>query len=58
MGLLLVSGILLRIFGNDIIATSSKSDRKLPIYCTTREDKKISLSFDAAWGDYQYGQRK
>lgn len=51
MGLLLVSGILLRIFGNDIIATSSKSDRKLPIYCTTREDKKISLSFDAAWGN-------
>ena len=51
MGLLLVSGILLRIFGNDIIATSSKSDRKLPIYCTTREDKKIALSFDAAWGN-------
>ena len=51
MSLLLVAGILLKVFGGDVIATSSKSDRKLPIYCTTREDKKISLSFDAAWGN-------
>ena len=51
MSLLLAAGILLKVFGGDVIATSSGSDRKLPIYCTTREDKKISLSFDAAWGN-------
>ena len=25
-------------------------NKKLPIYCTERADKKISISFDAAWG--------
>lgn len=25
--------------------------RKLPIYCTDRQDKVVSLTFDAAWGD-------
>ena len=24
--------------------------RELPIYCVERDDKKISISFDAAWG--------
>lgn len=28
----------------------SASQRKLPIYCTKQEEKKISISFDAAWG--------
>ncbi len=29
----------------------SKTDRKLPIYCVDRDDKLVSLSFDAAWGN-------
>ena len=29
------------------------SERKLPIYCVDREDKVVSISFDAAWGNEQ-----
>ncbi len=29
----------------------SAGDRQLPIYCVSREDKTVSLSFDAAWGN-------
>ena len=29
----------------------SASTRQLPIYCVQRDQKMISLSFDAAWGD-------
>ncbi|NLK20848.1 MAG: polysaccharide deacetylase family protein [Epulopiscium sp.] len=29
---------------------SSKQERKLPIYCVETQEKKISISFDAAWG--------
>jgi len=29
---------------------AQKPTRKLPIYCVEREDNKISISFDAAWG--------
>ncbi|CDE68265.1 putative uncharacterized protein [Clostridium sp. CAG:277] len=31
--------------------TYSKSPKKLPIYCVDTPEKKISLSFDAAWGN-------
>lgn len=31
------------------------SDKKLPIYCVEKEEKKIAISFDAAWGD-QYSE--
>lgn len=27
-----------------------KTDRKLPIYCVSTEEKKVAISFDAAWG--------
>ncbi len=33
------------------LAASTAAKRKLPIYCTDREDGCISLTFDAAWGD-------
>lgn len=31
------------------VATTAK--RKLPIYCTDRQDNRVCLTFDAAWGD-------
>ena len=31
--------------------TTAGGQRRLPIYCTDRDDKMISLTFDAAWGD-------
>lgn len=40
------------IYAPDAASTAAKtSERKLPIYCTDRGDKVVSLSFDAAWGD-------
>ena len=29
---------------------ASVATRQLPIYCVDRDDKTISISFDAAWG--------
>ena len=38
-----------------LITNSSFGDRKLPIYSVDTTEKKIALSFDAAWGaeDFQ-----
>ena len=33
------------------LAASAAVKRKLPIYCTDRDDGRIALTFDAAWGD-------
>lgn len=42
--------------GNDNIAVSG-GKRDLPIYCVDKGDEKVvSLSFDAAWGNGIYGQ--
>ena len=30
---------------------TAQANRRLPIYCTDRADKVVSLTFDAAWGD-------
>lgn len=35
---------------NDTIPTAGKT-KKLPIYCVDTEEKKVALSFDAAWGN-------
>lgn len=34
-----------------IIASASNQSKKLPIYCVEKEEKVISISFDAAWGN-------
>lgn len=31
--------------------TVSTASRQLPIYCVERDQKMVSISFDAAWGD-------
>lgn len=54
MTILLVGGIMFKL-ADVAIATSTNSDRKLPIYCVDRQDKKIALSFDAAWGNEDTG---
>ena len=30
---------------------AASTNRQLPIYCVQRDQKMVSLSFDAAWGD-------
>lgn len=34
-----------------ISVTSSSSGRELPVYCVDCKEKKVALSFDAAWGN-------
>lgn len=43
------------IFSNSYaqVATASTSERKIPIYCVEENEKKVSISFDAAWGNEQ-----
>lgn len=31
--------------------SAAASKRQLPIYCVQRDQKMVSISFDAAWGD-------
>lgn len=55
-GLLVLSAILIVSAGSTLVesisaAASSRKLRKLPIYCVDTDEKKISLSFDAAWGN-------
>lgn len=33
------------------VVTFAKGERKLPIYCVETDEKKIAISFDAAWGN-------
>lgn len=37
--------------GWDKTLTVSSVNKKLPIYCVDSKDKRVALSFDAAWGD-------
>ncbi len=34
------------------VTVSAESSRQIPIYCVDTQDKKISVTFDAAWEDY------
>ena len=33
------------------VVTFASRERKLPIYCVETDEKKIAISFDAAWGN-------
>lgn len=37
-------------FGDKLLAVFNR-DKVLPIYCVDTEEKKVAISFDAAWGD-------
>ena len=37
--------------GGSITVSNSVDGRELPIYCVDTQEKKIALSFDAAWGN-------
>ena len=58
--LLIISSIVLAIiviisilFGTGVVGAFNSNKKRLPIYSVEREDKKIAISFDCAWGtDY------
>ena len=39
------------VFGDRATMNNTVGERELPIYCVETEEKKIALSFDAAWGN-------
>ncbi len=43
--------IIFSVVNSPLAITASKTDRKLPVYCVKRDDKAVSLTFDAAWGN-------
>ena len=48
-----VQGILAIQASTEEVAQAASQDRKLPIYCVDSQEKKIAISFDAAWGNEQ-----
>lgn len=58
--LIMFSAILVCVLGVGIfsssytkVVTASTTERKIPIYCVEKNEKKVSISFDAAWGNEQ-----
>ncbi len=43
--------VIFSIVNSPLAITAAKTDRKLPVYCVKRDDKAVSLTFDAAWGN-------
>lgn len=48
---LLVAAGMFYIVNHPAIVGASATTRQLPIYCVRRDQKVLSISFDAAWGD-------
>ncbi len=55
LGILLSAAALLTLLAvalpNAFAVATATTERKIPIYCTDRGEKVVSLTFDAAWGD-------
>lgn len=53
IGVMVLVAVLIALYaGNNQIQTVTNMDRDLPIYCVdTGEEKKVAISFDAAWGN-------
>ncbi|MFA5527808.1 MAG: polysaccharide deacetylase family protein [Peptostreptococcales bacterium] len=49
IGIIVLAFMTTTIFNNSIMASAAK--KELPIYSVETEEKKIAISFDAAWGD-------
>ena len=50
-GLIALVALLFLISGTPAIVSTAAAKKKLPIYSVQRDDKRISLTFDAAWGN-------
>lgn len=51
LSMIVMIGLGIKIFPNAITVSNTGSRRDLPIYCVDTEEKKVALSFDAAWGN-------
>ena len=41
-----------------VSVSNTVNGKELPIYCVETEEKKVALSFDAAWGNNYSGYKK
>ncbi len=48
---LLCAAAMFYIVSHPAVIGAAATTRQLPIYCVQRDQKVVSLSFDAAWGD-------
>jgi len=51
VSLLVVVAVIFCIVNSPVAISTSVTSRSLPIYCVQRDDKCVSLTFDAAWGN-------
>ena len=51
LGSLALIAVIFLVSGTPGLVPASKTAKKLPIYCVQRDDKCVSLTFDAAWGN-------
>ena len=47
----LAAGLVFAAVNSPLTVGAAAAKRQLPIYCVQRDQKMISISFDAAWGD-------
>lgn len=50
-GTALAAVLILWTVNSPAIVGASATERQLPVYCVQRDDKKLAISFDAAWGN-------
>ena len=48
--LLLAAAVMFGLFSSPAVVGTAATERLLPIYCVQASEKKIAISFDAAWG--------
>lgn len=48
---LLAACAMFYIVNHPAVVGAAAATRQLPIYCVQRDQKMVSISFDAAWGD-------
>ena len=53
---LLCAAAMFYIVNHPAVIGAAATTRQLPIYCVQRDQKVVSLSFDAAWGDVRVRQ--
>jgi len=51
LSIMMMIGLGIKILPDAITVSNISSKRDLPIYCVDCKEKKVALSFDAAWGD-------
>lgn len=51
LSIIMIIGFCIKILPDAITVTNISSKRDLPIYCVDTGEKKVALSFDAAWGN-------